>query len=132
MSETRNIAFILLFTLLHIFFCAMMSKTIYNWVPSIKKQILYYVIVWCLPLIGIVAVNKLANLGWFKTHSKKGGDAVISGGLLEMDSVFNPGTRHVIELREQEHVEIREGGEDDNRKKHKKTGEQNEDSDSQQ
>ena len=34
----------------------------------------------------------------------------MGGALLEVDSIFNPGQRHVIEARLKEHVELTEDG----------------------
>lgn len=94
--------FLTLIALCLVFFNSLLSKDIYQWVPSIKKQIGLYLLVWLLPIIGFYLANKFGKLGWLiKRRSKKKG-SVASGGFLEMDSFFNPSTQYTIEIIEQQ------------------------------
>ena len=68
-------------------------------------------ILWLVPFLGAVIVNKHLGLDWFKKKNKKSdGEQGIATGLLEFDTIFNPGKKHVIEERQKEHIELKEDG----------------------
>ncbi|ARN73779.1 hypothetical protein [Oceanicoccus sagamiensis] len=94
--------FLTLIVLILVFLNCLFSKDIYEWVPSIKNQIMLYLLVWLLPIIGCYLANKMGGLGWFAKRKSEIGNAVISSGFMEMDSVFNPGVKHTIELVEKQ------------------------------
>ena len=94
--------FLALFALCLVFFNCLISKDIHEWIPSIRKQTGLYLLVWLLPVIGFYLANKLGNLGWFTHQRSENGNSVISGGLFEMDSFFNPGAKHSIEVIEKQ------------------------------
>jgi len=85
-----------------VFLNCLISKNIYEWVPSIKKQVELYLLVWFLPVIGLYLANKFGNLGWFSKRKSETGGSAISGGFMEMDSFFNPGVKHTIEVIEKQ------------------------------
>lgn len=98
--------FLSLITLFLVFFNGLLSKDIYEWTPSISKQVGLYLLVWFLPVIGFYLANKFGKLGWFTNRKTEIGGSIISGGLLEMDSVFNPGAKHTIEIFEKQKYEM--------------------------
>ena len=100
--------FIVLFATGLVFFNSLISKDIYEWTPSLRKQIVLYLLVWLVPVLGFVLANNIGNLGWFKKRSTKNSGSVISSGFLEMDSVFNPGVRHTIEMIDKKDTELRQ------------------------
>ena len=79
-------------------FNSLLSREIYYWIPSKKKQLMLLVLVWCVPVIGFLLANKIGNLEWFTKKKSQGGSAAISGGLLQADSVFNPAAKNTIEM----------------------------------
>jgi hypothetical protein len=85
-----------------IFINCLLSKDIYEWTPSIKKQIGLYILVWFLPVVGLYLANKLWDLGRFAKRMPESGSSTISCGFMEMDSFFNPGVKHTIEAIEKQ------------------------------
>ena len=79
-------------------FNLLMSRDIIGWTPELGKKIIYVILVWLLPLLGLYIVDKKLKLGWFNRPSKSGG--AVTGGLFLLDSFFNPGARHMVELVE--------------------------------
>ena len=91
--------------LLLVIFNSLLTREIYYWIPSKKQQLLLFLLVWCLPVVGFLLANKIGDLGWFSKSKSKGGSAAISGGLLQADSVFNPAAKNTIEMVEQQKSE---------------------------
>ena len=91
-------------TLIHILFCISYSKDIYYWVPALKNKILMLLALWLIPIIGVVFIyrhKKFSHMRSYKEGNTEN-DNAISSGMLEIDSVFNPGARHFIEaIKEQ-------------------------------
>ena len=81
MDNPKLYGILLLAILILLFFNIMLSRDIYNWVSSVKKQILLYLLVRLQPIVGFFLANKLGNLGWFNKQKENGGSSVISGGL---------------------------------------------------
>ena len=106
MQNPQFYAFAVLFLLLLIFFNCLISRDIYNWVPSTKRQIGLLSLVWSLPIVGFFIANILGKLGWFKKKKSQGGSSAVTGGFMEMDSVLNPGVRNQIEMVEKRDSEI--------------------------
>ena len=108
---TASILFVL-------FFNCLISRDINEWIPSLKERLGLYLLVWFFPIIGFFLANKIGNLGWFSNKKSSSGDGAISGGLLGLDEVFNPSTKHVIEVIEEQKSEIHEeqGHSDDKNK----------------
>jgi hypothetical protein len=98
---------------------AIITKDIVMWVPSLGKRIVLILGVWLLPLIGAVIAYFSAELTWFrKSSNTSDGPGSIAGGLLGLDSFFNPGSRHTLETVQKEHVEERESGQQRNEIEH--------------
>jgi hypothetical protein len=68
-------------------------------------------LLWLLPFIGIIVVYKILDLGWFRKEYGDTSSSTISSGFLEMDAIFNPGSRHRIENRQEQKMEVRKEGE---------------------
>ncbi len=94
-------------TLFLVFFNSLLSREIFNWVPSKKRQVFLFLLVWFVPIAGFLLANKLGNLGWFRTRKTGRGTSAIAGGFMQADSVFNPGMKHTIEIVEKQKSEIR-------------------------
>ena len=106
MENAQSVGLILAAALVLLFFNALMSRDVFNWVPTLRRQIAYYLLIWLLPIAGILLVNKLANIGWFQKQKADGDSSAVSAGFMEADSVFNPGMKHRIELVEKAKTEL--------------------------
>jgi len=98
--------------LLHVLMNVHISKEIHQWVPSLQKRVVMFLCVWFIPFIGGAIAYKTLDLDWFKRKSKKSssGQSSIGGAFLEVDSIFNPGQKHVIAAQQKETIEKREDG----------------------
>ena len=106
----------LVFVVPYCYINAKLTYELFLWVPKGIKRFLMLLAVWLLPMVGAVIAYKRLELDWFtaekdkKSNKKTGGQTMVSGALLEADSIFNPGQRHVIEARQEEQVELSESG----------------------
>ena len=93
--------------LLHILINAHISKEIHQWVPSLRKRMILFICVWFIPFVGVTIAYKALDLDWLKKKSTKSisGQSAIGGAFLEVDSIFNPGQKHVIEAKQKEFIE---------------------------
>jgi len=92
----------------HFLVNAILTREVILWVPSLGKRSMLLVLVWCVPVVGAIIAYRSTACGWFRSRrdpSGQGGSGA-GGVLLEMDAVFNPGKRHVIEARQEQKVEI--------------------------
>ena len=106
------------FTVLLLFFNCLISRDINEWIPTLKERITLYLLVWLLPVAGFFLANKFGKLGWFSTVYYEREESSVTGGLLGLDEVFNPSTKHVIETIEEHKSEIRqESGQSDDKDK---------------
>lgn len=106
MENPQFHAFSGLFFLLLVFFNSLISRDIQNWIPSIRKRVGLFLLVWLLPVLGFLLANKIGRLGWFKRERSQDGQSVIGRGFMEADSVLNPGVRHRIEMVDKQQSEI--------------------------
>ena len=106
MKNPTLYACILLIVVLLIYLNALMSREIYNWIPTLRKKVSLWVLVWTVPVFGIFLANKLGNIGWFKGYKSQSGSSSVAGGFMEADSVFNPGVKNRIEMVEKQKSEI--------------------------
>ena len=96
---------ILTFALVLIFINCLMTRDLWSWVPPLKKRIGLTLAVWLLPILGLWLANKYGFLGWFKKR-KAGESSAIATGLMGMDSFFNPGMQHRMEIVEKRKSEV--------------------------
>ena len=97
----------------YLFINVQLSKEVLQWEPSLGKRTLLLLIIWCIPFLGAVFANKNLGLNQFKEKNKtSASEQGIASGLLELDAIFNPGTRHIIEAKKKEEtrVELSEDG----------------------
>ena len=106
MGVPKYYSLLVVFVISLLYFNFMASKEIYDWVPSVRKQIILFFLVWFLPLIGIFFANKYGNLGLFDKQKSKNGDSAISGGFLLLHSIFNPGVKNTIEMVEKQKSDL--------------------------
>lgn len=106
MDSTKAYAFVLLGVFLLLFVNALMTKEIFTWVPLVRKQVAFLLLVWLLPVFGLLIVNRWGKMGWFAKKASQSGPAAVTQGFMEADAVFNPGMKHRIELVEKQKSEL--------------------------
>lgn len=111
MENSKQITILILLGIFHLIVSMIFSKIVFEREPSIKKRVLLIGLLWLVPVLGVLSVYKILDLGWFKNPDGSKGSGAVSIGLLEMDSVFNPGARHLIEAKQKERVEVQKEGE---------------------
>ncbi|WP_064435825.1 MULTISPECIES: hypothetical protein [Pseudoalteromonas] len=113
MDHTKLLALGSIIAVFHILVNAHISKEIHQWVPSLQKRLVLFLCVWFIPVIGIAVAYKTLNLDWFKKKNKStvSGQSSVSGAFLEVDAIFNPGKKHVVEAQQKEVIEKKEDGE---------------------
>lgn len=111
---------IALIFLVLIYFNLLLCKEIYDWIPSVKKQVVLYMLVWFIPAIGFLLANKFGKLGWFNKRKTETGESSVAGGVfLQLHSVLNPGAKYTIEMKQKQKSGVmqereRSGGGNDN------------------
>lgn len=105
MESLQSSLVLLALAIVLVIFNSLLTREIYYWVPSRGKQLLLFLLVWCIPIIGFLLANKIGDLRWFAKGKSKGGSAAISGGLLQGDSIFNPGAKNTIEMVEKQQAD---------------------------
>lgn len=98
-----------LFTILHLIVNVLLTKEIVDWIVETKERVILIAFVWCIPFIG--AAYTFKKLGRDNYDSSSNGSSGVSAGLMGMDEIFNPGTKYIVEAKQEEHVEVREDDE---------------------
>jgi len=112
MDNTKLLTIGTLIIVLHILVNAHISKEIHQWVPSLQKRLVLFLCVWFIPFIGIAVAYKTLGLKWFKKKNKitVSSQSSMSGAFLEVDAIFNPGKKYVVEAQKKEVIEKKEDG----------------------
>jgi len=95
----------------HIMIFLLFSKFILSQEPSTGRQLLCFCLLATLPLLGAVLVYRMLNLNWFRNEDGSKRSGAISIDFLELDAIFNPGSKQIIEERQREKMAIRQDGE---------------------
>jgi len=86
-----------------------LSKVIIDWEPTFKKRAV--ILLWIISFLGAAMIYKLLDLGWFKKEPGYKSSGAVSAGFLEIDAIFNPGSKHQIEAMQETKLEVRKEGE---------------------
>ena len=111
MDSTKLITFAILFALLYIVINAVLTKIILDLNLGFSKRTWLLALLWLVPFLGAGIVYKILDLGWFKKEPGHKGSDSISTGFLEMDAVFNPSSRYIVEARQEEKLLVQKEGE---------------------
>lgn len=87
------------------------TKVVFDWEPTVGRRFFLLCLIWFLPVLGVAIVYKILDLGWFKRDAGYKSSGAVSAGLLEIDAIFNPGSKHQIEATEKTKLEVRKEGE---------------------
>tara|TARA_B100000315_G_C14368702_1_gene491923 strand:+ start:434 stop:817 length:384 start_codon:yes stop_codon:yes gene_type:complete len=110
-DSTKYITFFIVVIFIHVVVNVVFSKLILDWKPTGMKRIYMLATVWLIPVLGIFIIYKRLNLNWFSSEDGSKRTAGVSISFLEMDAIFNPGSKHVVEEQQREKTEVRKEGE---------------------
>jgi len=112
--DTKIIFYVIaLIALPYILTISALVKEIILWEPSLTKKASLILLVLLIPFAGAIYSYKYLHLAWFDKpsgESSGGFQNVVSGAMLEINAVFNPEHKHVIEVRQKESIELSENG----------------------
>lgn len=112
MNNYNLITIFLSLLLIHVIASSVFSKTVLELEPQAGRRIRLLGLLWLLPVFGALLVYKLLELQWFSNEDDSNRTGGISFSFLELDSVFNPGSKHVLEEQQREKMEIKKQGKD--------------------
>lgn len=110
MDNTKLITILVSASIILVMLNLIFSKVIFDWELGTGRRIRLLALLWLLPVVGIVLISRMLKLGWFREAENSGAANGASFGLLELDSVFNPGARHVLEEKQREQTEQHRDG----------------------
>jgi len=110
-DSTKFITFFIVVIFIHVMVNVVFSKLILDWEPTSAKRIYMLATVWLIPVFGVFIIYKMLNLNWFRNEDGSKRTAGVAISFLEMDAIFNPGSKHVVEEQQREKMEVRKEGE---------------------
>jgi len=111
MDNTRYLTIGVPFLCVLVLINAVFTKIIFSWEPAPGKRFLLLLVLWLIPFLGALMVYRNFDLAWFTKEDDAGGSNAASTGFLEMDAIFNPGSKHVVEEIQRVKTEVRKEGE---------------------
>jgi len=90
---------------------SVLTKIIIEWEPTFKKRALMLILLWVIPFLGAAMIYKQLDVGWFKKEPGYKSSSAVSAGFLEIDAIFNPGSKHQVEAMQETKLEVRKEGE---------------------
>jgi len=90
---------------------SVLTKIIIEWEPTFKKRALMLILLWVIPFLGAAMIYKQLDVGWFKKEPGYKSGSAVSAGFLEIDAIFNPGSKHQVEAMQETKLEVRKEGE---------------------
>lgn len=107
-ANLLTIGFVALF--IHSIVALVFSKLIIYEEPQWNRRLVLFILLWLLPLVGAVFVFKALHLNWFRNEDGSNRTGGIAFSFLELDAVFNPGAKEVLEEQRRTKVETRKHG----------------------
>lgn len=111
MDNPTFITIAVLLVIFHIIVNAVFSKLIFEREPGLRARVGKLALLWFIPIIGVVIVYRVLNLGWFAKEPGYRNSSSVAMGLVEMDAIFNPGSRHVAEVKQEIKKQVQKSGE---------------------
>ena len=115
MGTANNLTLIALVLFMHLAVVLVFSKFIVAQEPSNRSRFVYFVLVVAVPFLGACLVYRLLQLNWFRNEDGSKRAGAISIDFLELDAIFNPGSKQVLEERRREKKEVKQEGENLNK-----------------
>lgn len=112
MNSQRMIALLVILGLVHLYVNIRLTVDIIGWVPDFHKRNAYILLVWLLPVAGALYVYRQVAPDWFTPETPSDDTpSAVSSGLMGLDAIFNPGSRHVAEAQKKGEITIKAEGE---------------------
>ena len=111
MDNTKFITLFLVITFIHVIANLVFSKLILDSEPTVTRRSYLLAVLWLIPFLGIVFIYKTLDLNWFSNEDGSARTGGVSISFLEMDAIFNPGSKHVVEEQQREKMEVKKEGE---------------------
>ena len=111
MDSSKFVTFSVLILVLLMGVNSLFTKVIIEWEPTFKRRALMLSLLWIVPFLGAAMIYKILDLGWFKKESGYKSSGAVSAGFLEIDAIFNPGSKHQMAATQETKLEIRKEGE---------------------
>jgi hypothetical protein len=111
MDSAKLVTFVILILVLMIVVNAVLTKVIIEWEPTFKRRAWMLGLLWFVPFIGAATIYKVLDVGWFKKEPGHKSSGAVSAGFLEIDAIFNPGSKHQVEAIREVKLEVRKEGE---------------------
>jgi len=111
MLSTNILTLLALACFLHVMIVLLFGKFILDNEPTLGLRTAYFCLVLLLPFLGAYLIYLRLDLQWFRNEDGSPRSGAISIDVLELDAVFNPGSKHIQEERQRVKVESRKAGE---------------------
>ena len=111
MNSANSLTLVALALFIHLMIILVFIKFIIGHEPSIQRRVAYMLLLLFIPFLGVVLVYKILNLNWLRNENGSKRSGAISIDFLELDAIFNPGSKQVLEERHREKKESKKEGE---------------------
>ena len=96
----------------HLILNVLLTREIVLWIVQRREKFLYILLLWALPVVGVIVAWRRVKPEWFSGEPGDRRDrGTVSSGLLALDAIFNPGSAHVADVQKRSEVTIRMEGE---------------------
>ena len=112
MITTSLITILLSLLLIHVIASSLFSKTVLEMEPQSGRRFQLLALLWLAPIIGAAIVYKILKLHWFSNEDGSRRTGGVSFNFLEIDAIFNPGSKHVLEEKQRVKTEAKKAGKD--------------------
>lgn len=99
-DNANSLTFVALALFIHLVIILVFIKFVIGREPSNQKRAAYVFLLAIVPFLGALLVYKFLNLNWFRNEDGSKRAGAISIDFLELDAIFNPGSKHVLEERQ--------------------------------
>jgi len=110
-DSANSLTLVALALFIHLMIILVFIKFIIGQEPSIHRRVAYTFLLVIVPFLGTVLVYKLLKLNWFRNEDGSKRSGAISIDFLELDAIFNPGSKQVLEERRREKKKAKKEGE---------------------
>ena len=112
MDSTSSLTILALLLFVHTVVVVAFSKLIVGHEPSHYRRLVYFTLLLFIPFIGAGLIYKFLELNWFRNEDGSKRSGAVSIDFLEMDAIFNPGSKQIMEERQRVKTQVRKEGED--------------------
>ncbi len=110
MFSDSQLTILLSLLFIHSISSAVFSNAVLEVEPKARRRVVLLMLLWSLPVVGAALVYRLLDLHWFSSEEGSSRTGGVTFNFLEIDAIFNPGSKHVLEEQQREKMEIRKQG----------------------